>query len=173
MISAWPVATYEIDPNRVNAARIARTKKRPVNSSISAAIVVAIAICGCAGVKTSLNLEEALLADGYQRLSSEDIDSMIRGNTLNGKFGSSKATVFLSPDGTMRGKTVSVYGAVSTDQGTWTVSSQGLFCDTWNQWRAGTDCDHVFVRGREFVLINLDGTKSSEGQIENGNSRGL
>ena len=124
-------------------------------------------------VKLSTTLEERLIANGYNRLNSDEIEEALGDKTLHGKFGALTASMFVSSNGTMLGKTVSSSGVVSRDRGTWKTTPEGLFCDTWNNWRAGTDCDHVFLRGSEFVLMNLDGTKSSEGKIEHGNSRGL
>ena len=146
---------------------------KPRASHVAILVAVTITITGCAGVTPSETLEEQLLASGFRQLNSHEIETMLNNKTLHGKFGTSKATVFLESDGSIHGKTLSSSGSVSRDRGTWKVSSDGLFCDTWNSWQAGTDCDKVFVRGDEFVLLNLDGTKSSEGQIENGNSRGL
>ena len=143
------------------------------NSRLNLLIGITTIILGCAEVAPATSLREQIIADGYSRLNPGEIASAFGGNTLHGKFGEFTATVFIGPNGKMRGRTVSPSGAVSRDRGSWEASREGLFCDTWNNWRAGTDCDHVFVRGSEFILLNLDGTKSSEGKIENGNSRDL
>jgi hypothetical protein len=138
-----------------------------------ATLPLALLFASCATVGPSMTLEEQLVSEGYKRISAQEIKSLLTGNTLHGKFGSSTVTAFLGSDGRTRGELTSSSGSVSRDRGRWEVSADGFFCDQWENWRAGSDCDRVYLRGSEFVLINLDGTKSSDGRIEQGNSRGL
>ena len=135
-------------------------------------IGIATIASGCAGVTPSIPLEEQLIVDGYKKLYSQEIKTTLGGNTLQGKTSKSSITIFLSTDGSIRGKAILNSGGISRDQGTWKTSHEGYFCDTWDNWRT-SDCDYVFVRDKEFIMLNLDGTKSSEGKIEAGNSRGL
>lgn len=126
-------------------------------------------IGGCASFEK--NLED----QGFKRLNSSEIQSSFSGNTLIGKFVGSENTytVFFAVDGTMRGMSVSPSGNVEKDEGQWKASENDMLCDQWKKWSAGTDCDRIYLRGDENVFVNTDGTKSSSGIIERGNSKGL
>lgn len=128
-----------------------------------------VLIAGCA------NFEKQLVEQGYNRLDAAGIQSTLAGNTFVGKFALNPNTLimYFASDGTLHGKSVSDSGDVFRDGGQWLVSENDLFCDQWKNWHRGTDCDHVYRRGDQVVLVNLDGTESSFGTIEQGNSRGL
>ena len=101
---------------------------------------------------------------------------MLSGNTLNGNFihptyGASSVTLFVGADGSLSGEISA--GTQKRDTGTWEARPPGLLCDRYTTWQAGYDCDWVYVRGSEYALVNKDGTLSSKGKIEPGNSKGL
>lgn len=143
------------------------------NVSSFASIVIVIFASSCA---THKKTADELVAKGYKQLSTEEISTVLAGNTLHGTFthptyGTSGVTVFLRNDGSIVGE-VSV-GTQKRDTGNWEARPGDLFCDRYRTWQGGYDCDWVYIRGNEFVLVNKDGTISSKGQIEEGNSRGL
>ena len=73
----------------------------------------------------------------------------------------------------LRGKIITSTGIVDHDQGKWEVKEGGRYCDKWSKWSGGSDCDHIYVKGKEVLLINLNGSRSAVGAVEQGNSRGL
>jgi hypothetical protein len=139
-----------------------------------ALIFVVAFVSSCASQQKTA---DGLAAKGYRQASSEEVNTLLAGNTIHGTFirrptgVTGTVTVFVGADGSLTGE-VSV-GVAKHDTGRWEVRPGGLFCDSYRTWQAGWDCDRVFVRGNEFVLVNLDGSISSKGQIEEGNSRGL
>ncbi len=126
-------------------------------------------IAGCATFESNLETQ------GFEIQDSAEIRSTFAGNTLVGEFVGSEDTyiLYFSADGTLRGMSISPSGSVQRDDGQWKASEDDMFCDQWKKWQAGSDCDRIYLRGDEAVLVNTDGTKSSFGTLERGNSRGL
>lgn len=126
-------------------------------------------IAGCATFESNLE------AQGFERQNSTEILSILIDNTLVGEFVGSENTyiLYFRADGTLRGMSISPSGSVQKDDGRWKASEDDMFCDQWKKWQAGSDCDRIYLRGDEVVLVNTDGTKSSFGTLERGNSRGL
>ena len=142
------------------------------HSVISTFLFIPVLI-GCASHQKTA---DELIAKGYKQLSTEEIGTVLAGNTLHGTFrhptyGSSSVTVYIGKDGSIVGETS--VGTQKRDTGNWEARPGNLFCDRYRTWQGGYDCDWVYVRGNEFVLVNKDGTISTKGQIEKGNSRGL
>jgi hypothetical protein len=124
-------------------------------------------------LEPSIPFEEQLLAQGYKQLNATEIKATLSGNTAHGRFEGNTFTVYLGADGQMRGVSTSSPGKVDRDRGRWEASPDDMFCDKWDKWRSASDCDRVYLHGSKLILVNPDGTKSSELVLEQGNSRGL
>ena len=112
--------------------------------------------------------EQRLPEAGYRLLTSNEIRTALAGNTVYGTFygasGHDTGAAFFAADGQARSR---------SNQGKWKVTDDNLFCDQWSNFEEGSDCDRVYLRGTDIVFVNLGGNISSEGKIEQGNSRGL
>jgi hypothetical protein len=116
-----------------------------------------------------------LKGQGFKRLNSSEIQSSFSGNTLIARVvgSTNNFTVYFETDGTMRGMSVTPSGNIQRDEGQWKATENHMFCDNWQKWRPGSDCDRIYRRRDEFVYVNVDGTKSSSGTIVQGNPKGL
>lgn len=66
----------------------------------------------------------------------------------------------------VHGRALTPVGTYESDQGRWQVTDEHLFCDQWARWQEASDCDRIYLRGRDVVFVNRDGSKSGEGTIE-------
>ncbi len=113
---------------------------------------------GILGACTST--EEALMDDGYVKLSGGDIAAVLTGNTLSDDSG---ATYFVSAS-----EMTATYNG-ETDSGTWLVDGDN-YCRTWTVWgQAEERCWDFWKSGDNIVSI------SSDQQLvwSAGNSKGL
>lgn len=85
----------------------------------------------------------------YENLivSAEAFKDIVQGNTASGENQNGvEFDVFFAADGTMTGRTTNKYNTEFNDSGTWEITDEGQFCETWKQWRNNSrNCFLIYV----------------------------
>jgi hypothetical protein len=99
-------------------------------------------------------MEEA----GKELLTKSEVNDLIVDTTQSGIAPSgNNYIVYRSQNGEMRGKAWGSWGQ-STDEGTYTVAEDGLYCAEWQDWNDGRErCWRVYEEGDDIVYAGVSG----------------
>ncbi len=104
--------------------------------------------------------------DGRVALRKEEVRQAFVGNTMDHE----KAYVYWTQDGRIMGK--SKRGP--TDEGTYRITDDGLYCRKWNNWRGGAEsCAKVKRMGDTFATVATNESVRSTYTIIPGNTEGM
>lgn len=95
-------------------------------------------------------------------LTSDQIKSLIIGNTGYGQEEKFQWRTYYASDGTARGRIWGTFGQ-ERDQGNWEVTPESQLCRQWRQkWgNRKRACFEIYKDGEQVKLINIDGNADS------------
>lgn len=119
---------------------------------VIAALVAGLWMAACTTAQD--RMEES----GTEPLTKSEVSEMMVGVTEKGVAPSgSNYMVYRSAKGEMRGKAWGSWGQ-DTDVGTYTISSDGLYCSKWQSWNNGQErCWRVYEDGDDIVYAGVSG----------------
>ncbi len=126
-------------------------KRVRMGLSTVVALIASLSVSLAVGCKTE---EEKCLASGGKVLTAAEVKKIYTGNTMSGTIPAfnTKFHVYYHHDGRMIGAAVSGVGKDS-DQGTYTIKTNGLLCTRWNKWQ-GSGCAPIYRHQDEYKIFN-------------------
>ncbi|MEM7561804.1 MAG: hypothetical protein AAF353_02010 [Pseudomonadota bacterium] len=101
--------------------------------------------------------------EGAETPTQQQLQTLLSGNTLNGKWDGRPFTQYFSSQGTTQYRE----GDGQTTHGTWRVTAEGQYCSIWPPFPRET-CYEVVVKGKT-ILWSWDG-KIHPSEVSEGNS---
>ena len=134
-------------------------------------VTLTMAIAGCQ-TADPMAKQNALAADGWQRLDAQTLRAATIGMTHSGTVKDGRVwAVYYEPDGTMRGSV-----GTDADTGTYTIAEDGTYCRKWNKFVKGREgCAQHYQRGNEIMGVKVSGEYNIDKPwtSEPGNTRNL
>jgi hypothetical protein len=119
---------------------------------VVATLVIGLALGACSTAQE--RMEEA----GKESLTKSEVSELMVGVTERGVAPSgSKYMVYRAENGEIRGKAWGSWGD-DTDQGTYTIAEDGLYCSKWQNWNDGKErCWRVYEEGDDIIYAGVSG----------------
>jgi len=112
-------------------------KGNPIDLGLGFWVSIKIGVAECLGSEDLYNHGSLLVGWDIDSENSDAFRSLISGNTASGESvnGDTFQTHY-APDGTMYGRsTKRMIYTEEKDSGTWELTAEGEFCETWKKWR--------------------------------------